>query len=424
VSQPHHDRTPFARRTAVVVTAVAGLLFGVLALELVPWSWVPGGELVPAEVEEVFAAEAVARAEEYATVQRYLGWVSYAVSMLLSLVLGLTPWGARLVRRVGGRLRWWGTVVVGAAVLLLLGRSATLPFGAVAHHRSREYGISTQGWGAWALDEARSYAVGLVFTSLLLLVVVGAARRAPRYWFAWAGATAGVLVVAGSFLYPVLVEPVFNRFTPLQPGPLREAVFELADREGVTIDDVLVSDASKRTTTLNAYVSGFGGTRRVVLYDNLVDDLSRDRARVVIAHELAHAKYDDVLVGTLLGAVGSVAGIGLLSLLVESRRLRRRAGVRSSGDPAVVALVLALSAVGTFLGSPIQNTISRAVEARADRVALEATHEDQVFVEMQRELALAALSDPTPPALSQFWFGSHPTVLQRVGLPSSLERAR
>ena len=97
--------------------------------------------------------------------------------------------------------------------------------------------------------------------------------------------------------------------------------------------------------------------------------------------------------------------------------------MKGAGDPAVVVLVLALAGVGAFLVSPAQNTVSRAIEARADRSSLEATHEDATFVRMQRRLALTSLSDPTPPALSQFWWGSHPTVLQRAGLPRSLEAA-
>jgi STE24 endopeptidase len=242
-------------------------------------------------------------------------------------------------------------------------------------------------------------------------------------WFAWAGAGAAALTVVGSFLYPVLLEPVFNEFEPLPDGSLRNSVFELADKEGVAIDDVLVADASRRTTTLNAYVSGFGSTRRVVVYDNLVNDLPPSEARVVVAHELAHAKHSDVVLGTSLGALGAVLGVSLLALALDSRRARKRADVAGAGDPAAVPLVLALAAVAMLVASPVQNAISRAIEVRADRDSLIATGESDTFVSMQRELALASLNDPTPPFWSHFWFGSHPTVLQRAGLPSSMAAA-
>ena len=182
-------------------------------------------------------------------------------------------------------------------------------------------------------------------------------------------------------------------------------VLELADSQGVDIDEVLVADASRRTTTLNAYVSGFGGTRRVVLYDTLVRDLPQDQALSVVAHELAHAEHDDVLVGSLLGAVGVAAAVGLAGVLL------RRHDVRRAGT---VPLVLAMLAVGTVLSAPIQNGISRTVETRADVEALRATGDPEGFVELQRQLAVRSLSDLTPPAWHSWWFSSHPSVLVRL----------
>ncbi len=224
-------------------------------------------------------------------------------------------------------------------------------------------------------------------------------------------------MLLGSFVYPLVVEPLFNSFTPLPDGSLRSSILELADKEQVRVDDVLVADASRRTTTLNAYVSGLGGTRRVVVYDNLVNDLPEAEALSVVAHELAHARHRDVLTGSVLGAAGVLVGTGVLGLLVG--RLGRRRGV-SMADPAVVPLVLALMAFGTLAASPVQSTISRQIETRADVDALRATSDPDAFVAMQRQLALRSLSDPTPPAWAQFWFGSHPTTLVRVAVARSL----
>jgi STE24 endopeptidase len=127
-----------------------------------------------------------------------------------------------------------------------------------------------------------------------------------------------------------------------------------------------------------------------------------------------------VLVGTALGALGAMAGVGLLALLVGAPGLQRRAGVRGMADPRSVALVLALFALGSLVSAPVQNTISRQIETRADVDALKATDDSVAFVKMQRTLALRSLADPTPPGVSQFWFGSHPTVLQRVAVADRL----
>jgi STE24 endopeptidase len=271
-------------------------------------------------------------------------------------------------------------------------------------------------------DRGTSLAVTWAFTSVALLVVVLLARRAPRTWPLWGALAAASLAMLGSFVYPVVVEPLFNHFTPMKAGPLRSDILALAEKEHVQIDDVLVADASRRTTRLNAYVSGFGSTRRVVVYDTLLTGLPQPEIEMIVAHELGHARHDDVLVGTVLGALGSAAGIGLLGLLLTRRRLLARAQVHGLGDPRVVPLVLALAVVGSLLASPVQNTISRAIEARADRSALAATGDPATFIDMQKQLALRSLSDPTPPAWSQFWFGSHPTVLQRIGLARAMGR--
>jgi STE24 endopeptidase len=402
--------------------AASFAVVAVLAALLVPWAWVPGGHLVPRSAAALLTPGQIARAERYSGLQRAFGWTSYGLSLALLVVLGCTPLGARLLRRAMPRARWWVAVPLAALLLRLLERAVTLPFSVAAHRTDLVYGISRQGWAAWVVDVAKGLLVAWLGTALVLLVVVAIARRSPRWWFAWAGAAVLVLTAAGSFLYPVVVEPLFNSFTPMPAGPFRTAVLRLADREGVHVDDVLVADASRRTTTLNAYVSGFGSTRRVVVYDNLLDDLTPAEALVVVAHELGHARNDDVVLGTGLAAVGSVGGVALLALLLDSERLRRWSGTGGASDPAAVALVLALVALGGFAVSPVQNTVSRAIEARADRVSIETTHADRTFVAMQRRLALAALADPTPPALSQLWWGTHPTVLQRAGLPASLRR--
>lgn len=411
------------RRAAVAVLAGSAGLLAVLLWWLVPWDWVPGGTLVPASPADLLSAGQVARAEAYAGVVRPLSWASYALSLAAGLALGLTPLGAAIVRRLPGRPPWWLAVPVGVLVVELVVRLVTLPFALRIRAENLSVGLTRQSLAGWLADRGLGLLVSWVTLSLLALLVVGLARARPRRWFAWAGAAVVVLTFVLSFLYPVLVEPLFNRFTAMPDGPLRTSILRLADRERVPVDDVLVADASRRTTTLNAYVSGLGGTRRVVVYDTLLDAASPAQVRAVVAHELAHAKHHDVLLGTTLAAVAAAGGMAALALLLDLPWLVRRAGVSGPADPAAVALVLALVALGSTLATPVQNTVSRAVEARADRTSLAVTGDAQAFVDLQRALAVRSLADPTPPRWAQVWFGSHPTPLQRAGLPASLERA-
>ena len=405
------------RRVAIAVAVLGGVAFVLLAVVLVPWHPVPGGTPAPADPTSVFTPAEIQRGEDYSHWARVWSRSSLAVSLLVACVLGFAPWGRRLVARLRGW--WWVRVVLAVAVLALIGRILTLPFAVLLRRHARDHGLSHQAWSAFAVDVVKNELVAIVATSILVVVLVGCARRWRRAWPAVAGGLLAALVLAGSFVYPVLIEPLFNSFTSLPDGPLRTEVMALADREHVPVDDVLVTDASRRTTTLNAYVSGFGGTRRVVLYDNLVEDVPSDQVLSVVAHELAHARHDDVLTGSVLGAAGALFGVGLLGLLVGSVGARRGLSMR---DPAVVPLVLALVAIGTVLAGPVENGISRQIETRADVDALEVTHDPEAFVAVQRQLALHSLSDPTPPAWSQWWFGSHPTTLTRIAIARDLGR--
>lgn len=409
------------RRFAWLFVAVTTVCLAVAGAVLVPWGGATGG-LEPATVDSAFTPAQVARAEVYAGAVRALSLTATGVSLGLALLLGLTRAGAALARPAHRRLPWWAAVPTAALVLVVLGSLATLPFGLLVRRRNLEVGLTTQSLSGWLTDRALSALVAWLAASVLLLLVVAAARRSPRRWFVGAGLAAAGGTVVLSMLYPLLVEPLFNRFEPMPDGRLRSSLLELARAQDVEVEEVLVADASRRTTALNAYVSGIGGTRRVVVYDNLLADLPAAQVRSVVAHEVAHARHHDVVVGTGLGALGALLGVGILALLLDSPTLRRRAGIRGPADPGAAALVLALVAVGTLVAAPVQNTVSRAIEARADRVALEVTDDAESFRRLQVQLALRSLADPTPPPWRQVWFGSHPTVLERLGAADAYQR--
>ena len=410
------------RRTAWVALALSMAVLGAAAALLVPWDWLPGGDLVPVAPRDVFTEDQLARGENHAAVVRPLGLLATAISLAVDCALALSPWGRRAGEAVTRRLPWWAAVPVLVLLVLTAARLATTPVAYLVRREDLDVGLTTQPTGAWLSDRALGLLVSTVTTSLVVLLVVAAARRFPRRWFVPAGALAAALVVLGSFAYPLVVEPLFNRFTPVPEGSFRTAALELADREGVEVDDVLVADASRRTTTLNAYVSGIGGTRRIVVYDNLVEGVPQDQALSVVAHELAHARHQDVVVGTSLGALAAVAAVCGLALLLDSGPVRRRAG--PADRPAVALFVVAVVAVGGVVAAPVQNVVSRAIEARADRTALEATDDPDAFAAVQRQLTLRSLADPTPPEWSRLWFSSHPTVLQRLGLAEAYREGR
>jgi STE24 endopeptidase len=414
------------RRAALVAAVLLTAALAVVIAVRTPWVVLPtppGGH-APVDPTAGLSPDQLDRAESFAAALRPASLASLVLGLVVAGVFGLTRLGARLVRAVAAPFGggWVWQVLLGVVALSLIGRLLTLPlsaYGEVVRHR---YGLSTRSWGLWLRDVAVSFGINTGLTALTVLVLIWLARRAPRTWWAWAGAGAAGLVVVGSFLWPVLIEPAFNRFTPMAAGQLRSDLLHVAEENGTPVQDVLVSDASRRTTALNAYVSGFGSTRRIVVYDTVLDRLPDDQTESIVAHELGHVAADDVLTGTLTGALGTGAGVAALGWLLGSARLLRRAGADSPGDPRVVPLLLFLFAVGTLVSTPVQNVVSRHIEARADVHALDLTADPDAFVAMQRDLAVTNLAEPDPPALWQWFFGSHPTTAQRVALAQDWTR--
>jgi STE24 endopeptidase len=360
----------------------------------------------------------VRRAASFAAALRPASLANLALSLLLAAVLGLTPLGSRLVRAVARPLGggWLWQVLLGVAALSVLAELITLPLSAYGEMVEHRYGLSTSSWALWLRDAAVGTGISAAINAVALLVLFWLARRAPRWWWAWAAGGAAALVIVGSFLWPVLIEPAFNRFTPMAAGQLRSDLIALAERNGTPVSDVLISDASRRTTALNAYVSGFGATRRIVVYDTTLKTLPADEIESIAAHELGHVRYDDVLTGTVTGALGAAAGVAALGWLLSWTPLLRRADVESPGDPRALPLVLFLVAAGSLVATPVQNLVSRHIEARADLNALDLTADPETFIAMQQRLAGTNLAEPDPPAAWQWFFGSHPTARQRVGM--------
>ena len=414
------------RRAALLTAAVLFAAFAVVVAVATPWDGlpVPPGGATPIDPTAGLPAEQVDRAQAFAAAIRPASLASLLLGLAVAALLGLTRLGPRLVRSLPAprRARWAWQALLGVFALAVIGRLVTLPlsaYGEVVRHR---YGLSTRSWGLWVRDVAVSTAIDAALTAVGVLALVWLARRASRAWWALASAGAAVLVVVGSFLWPVLMEPAFNSFRSMPAGELRSDLLALAEDNGTPVQDVLVSDASRRTTALNAYVSGFGSTRRIVVYDTVLDRLPDEQIESIAAHELGHVAADDVLTGTLLGALGGAGGVALLGWVMTSPRLLRRAGAVGPEDPAVVPLLLLLVAVGTLVSTPVQNLVSRHVEARTDVAALDLTRDPEAFIAMQRGLAESNLSDPEPPAAWRWFFGSHPTTAERIAMAEDWAR--
>lgn len=400
-----------------------GLGLAVATVVVVPWRLPRPTQAARAAALGKVPEDVVERGRALHAALRPSAYGSLLAGLVTPLLLGLTPVGAHVVTLAAQPFgdHWLAQAVLGGLAVLAIVWLVPLPFAAWRHVVLRDWGLSTQSWRGWLADLGRGGAVGLVLGAVLLAGFYTLTHVAPDWWWAGGALGAAALVVLLSFVFPVLVEPVFNRFTPMPAGSLRDELMTLASRDGLPVREVLVADASRRTTGLNAYVSGFGATRRIVVYDTLVDKVSAGEVCSVVAHELGHARARDPELGTLLGAVGAAAAVVALYLLGQWDALLRRAGVDSIGSPEAIALVLAVAALVGLVTSPLQNAVSRRIEARADRHALRLTGDPATFAAMQLRLASVNLADVRPPRLEYVLFATHPDTVERLAAAGEAE---
>ena len=397
-----HGRT-VAKRLGLVSL---GLLWVAAAVFL--WrTEVPDLALADLDPRDYFTSAELARIDDYRRVSRLLllGSVAAEIVVLALLVWKARPLASALER--GGRGRVRTSVLVGLVVVLALWL-AGLPFAAATLVRRRDFGLSEQSWGGWLADELTSLAVQAVLVSIAVAGAVWLAGRLGRRW--WLVGAPALVAIAAVFVVvqPLVVQPLFNRFEPLPDRELAAEVQELARGLGVDVDEVLVADASRRTTTANAYIAGLGPTRRVVLYDTLLDGRFTDgEIRFVAAHELAHVERRHLWKGLAWFALLAVPGVFLLAWLTD-----RLGGL----GPRLVPLGLAFAFGWILVTQPLANAVSRRYEAEADWLALHVTRDPASGVALDRNFVRTGLADPDPPGWVTVLYGTHPTPMQRIAM--------
>ena len=279
--------------------------------------------------------------------------------------------------------------------------------------RERQWGFSTQGAGGWLVDRAKGLAVSMLLTAAAWAAAVALARALPGWWVVPAAAALALAVLLLSFVAPVLLEPFFNRFAPLEDEALTADLRLLSRRAGVPVRDVLVADASRRTTKVNAYVSGIGRTRRVVLFDTLLEAADPGAVRVVVAHELGHRRDRHVAKLTVLAMAGAVTAVVVLWAVLGTRVAQPQT------LPEALLLLLALELAALPAGS----WLSRRWERDADRCSLDLTEEPDAFARAHAGLARRNLSDLDPPRLVYGVLFSHPTPTERLAIGAAWRHA-
>ncbi|MGH9604709.1 MAG: M48 family metallopeptidase [Terracidiphilus sp.] len=332
---------------------------------------------------------------------------------------GLEAWARHIVRR-----RWLQGLVFFAALLIAVSL-ANLPLDWLGEHFSRAYGISVQGWAGWSGDEAKSLALSLLFGVPLLLFfnwIVRVSRR--RYWL-WAWAVTMPIIVIATFAAPLLIDPLFNKFEPLEKTnpALVQQLEKVVARTGTHIppDRMFLMKASAKTNGLNAYVTGIGPSKRIVVWDTTAGRIPDDEILFIFAHESGHYVLHHIPKGLALTAAGSFFVFWACAWFAAWALRRRGQQWRVDGlasRAGFVVLLFALSVAG-FLSEPVSNAVSRHFEHQADIYGQEAIHgivpdPQKTAVAAFNALGRAWLENPRPNPFIEFWLFTHPSTEQRA----------
>jgi Zn-dependent protease with chaperone function len=365
------------------------------------------------------------------------------VLSLASTVLGLAVLAALIAVRFGSKVqrvaesiskkRFLQALIFVPALLLTLA-FFELPLEIYGHHISRAYGLSVQGWGSWLLDWAKAELLIVIFATLTLWGLYVGIRRAPKRWWFYAWLVVLPIMAAMVFAAPVIIDPLFNRFEPLAKTNQERTtqLQSLAHSAGLDIprSRIFLMHASDKVTTYNAYVTGFGATKRIVVWDTTARDLTLPQTLFVFGHEMGHYVLHHIYLGLSFSALLLFAGFWLIQRLAEAglARYGERWQIRAIGDWSSLPLLMLLASLLSFLGEPLGNTFSRWEEHNADVYGLVVTRPvtkeaGQIAAQAFQLLGENSYSYPNPSPFLVFWSYSHPPISRRIRFALSNEPA-
>ncbi len=334
--------------------------------------------------------------------------------LLVVLFSGVLPWAFNVFTAKLGSSAW-----AAAAYLFVIGIALSLPGLPLEWYDQfrleDRFGFNSNTQKTWWLDRLKGVLLGVVLFYPLLVLVLKLVDWTGAWWWLWAWAAMMAFQLIMVVLAPVLIMPLFNKFTPLPEGALRERLFQLAERTAFRSRQIEIMDGSKRSRHSNAFFTGFGRFRKIVLFDTLVTQLAEVELEAVLAHEIGHFKKKHIPKSLVAAAVGSLVGFYLISLLARQEWFYHSFGFGAGSILPALLLFGLLSGAVTFWFSPIAHWWSRRYEYQADAFAAGVMREPHSLIGALRKLNEKNLSNLSPHPLYSGFYYSHPTLLEREG---------
>ncbi|MEZ5999027.1 MAG: M48 family metallopeptidase [Hyphomonas sp.] len=364
------------------------------------------------------------RSDAYDEGEAVWGIVSFFIGLAVTFALYQTGFIRRLRDGAEKRLPRWAAIVPFFVIYSLVTAVISFPLDAwTSHFREVHYGNSTQGFGGWFGEYMLSMVIGLVIGGILVTLLYLVIRALKRTWWVWGAGLVTAMMALMMLLGPVFLMPLFNDYTPMEPGPLKEDILNLAQAAGVPADDVYVYDRSRQTNTISANVSGIFGTTRISLGDTLIKDATPAEVRAVMAHEIGHYVlnhvYEILLAMAVIVALGFAFANGMFGIV--ARWGGERWGIGDIGDIGGMPLLFALFGVFMFFMTPVTNTMIRSNETEADAYGLALAREPDGFAAVSMKLGAYRKLDPGP--VERFIFHDHPTGRDRVTMSMNFKGA-
>jgi STE24 endopeptidase len=364
---------------------------------------------------DAVSPERRAQTKAYAHGNYVLLFVDFAVSialMVLLIALGISVRFRNLARRVT-RVRalqsvlYWIQFFVATTVVQF---PLTLY---TSYYREKQYDLLTQGLGGFLADQVKGLVIGCIIGGILVMLVYGVLRRAPRLWWVWLSGVLVAFVVLAVAIAPVVIAPMFNKFTPIENAAIRDSILKMAHDHGIPADEVYQVDASQRTDRVSAYVNGMLGTMRIVMFDNTLKRCTPEEIQMIMGHEMGHYVLNHVWKGVAF--FGVLIVVALLFVRWGFARALRRwpdTGIEGIADVAGLPLLSLLFAIVTFVATPIINTYTRSGESEADDFGLDASHQPDAAATTFLKLGEYRDLDPAP--VIEMIFFDHPSGRSRI----------
>lgn len=282
------------------------------------------------------------------------------------------------------------------------------------YFREHKYGLATQTFGPWMGDQMKFLGVNLVLGGLLVMMLFGVVRRLPRTWWIWGAVVANLFLIFVALIAPVYIFPIFNKVTRLDDPKIVDPILNMARANGIPAKDVYTVDASRQSTRMSANVSGFAGTMRITLNDNLLRRGSPEEIQAVMGHEMGHYVMNHIYKGIMFNLIETVLAFVYLywGLGWALQRWGEKWQIRGVGDTAVLPLVLLLASIFSFVFTPLDNTFTRTQEHEADMYGLNTSRQPDGFA--QAAIHLGEYRKMSPGPVEEWIFFDHPSGRNRI----------